>query len=482
MPKGFSVSSKPHVVILGAGPAGLSAALGLARAGNARVTVLEKSPHVGGNAGSFELAGQWVDYGSHRLHPACDPAILDDIRSLLGPDLLDMPRHGRIRLKNRWLHFPLKPLDLAVHLPPRFAVNAAADTARRFLRHDAASAEDSFATVLEASLGATMCREFYFPYATKLWGLSPEQLSAVQAARRVSANSPAKMIRKLFSALPAFRRARGSGRFYYPRKGFGQISAAYHSAAQAGGVEFRLGVDVKSVSLGDGGNGMVSYGADGTESALQANYIWSTIPVTTFARLLTSAPPAHTMQAASKIDFRAMILIYLVLEQDRFEEYDAHYFPETGVAISRMSEPKNYSASNEPRGLTVLCGELPCSPDDALWDKGDRELGQLMCQSLEKVGLGIRAPVRQVITRRIRHAYPIYRRGYEQSFEQLDQWINQTGTLLTFGRQGLFVHDNTHHALFMGRSAANCLEQDGQFNRERWIAYRRVFETHVVED
>jgi protoporphyrinogen oxidase len=201
----------PHIVILGAGPAGLGAAYRLSQRRDVRVTVLERGASVGGNAGSFELAGQWVDYGSHRLHPAADPAILADIRALLGDsphggDLLDRPRHGRIRLQGRWLHFPLKPLDLFTHLPPAFALGAASDAARRTLRRKtAAPSADSFADVLEAGLGKTICNEFYFPYARKLWGLPPEQLSGVQAVRRVSAGSPGKMLRKVLSAVPGLK-------------------------------------------------------------------------------------------------------------------------------------------------------------------------------------------------------------------------------------------------------------------------------------
>ena len=113
--------ARPHIVILGAGPAGLGAAFELTRRALARVAVLEQAGEVGGTAASFELAGLRVDYGSHRLHPACDPEVLQDIRVLLGDDLLDRPRHGRIRLCGRWVHFPLKPLDLARRLPLGFA-------------------------------------------------------------------------------------------------------------------------------------------------------------------------------------------------------------------------------------------------------------------------------------------------------------------------------------------------------------------------
>jgi protoporphyrinogen oxidase len=125
------MSELPHIVILGAGPAGLGAAYRLRRSGRARATVLERGPVVGGNAASFSINGVWVDYGSHRLHPACDPVILADIRSLLGDDLRDRARHGRIRLRGQWVHFPLKPFDLLRHVDPGFALGAARDAATR---------------------------------------------------------------------------------------------------------------------------------------------------------------------------------------------------------------------------------------------------------------------------------------------------------------------------------------------------------------
>ena len=177
-----------------------------------------------------------------------------------------------------------------------------------------------------------------------------------------------------------------------------------------------------------------------------------------------------------------MILIYLVVEQDRFSEYDAHYFPEPEVAISRLSEPKNYRDGQGPPHLTVLCAELPCAADGPEWGKSDEELGRLVCDALKAGGIPVQAPVKEVVTRRLRHAYPIYSRGYEVSFDRLDQWLRQIDGLLTFGRQGLFAHDNTHHALYMAYCAVDCLDENGRFDRERWQQFRRVFETHVVED
>jgi protoporphyrinogen oxidase len=177
-----------------------------------------------------------------------------------------------------------------------------------------------------------------------------------------------------------------------------------------------------------------------------------------------------------------MVLIYLVLEQDQFSEFDAHYFPEESIPVSRLSEPKNYSASLDPRGLTVLCAELPSDPEEESWSLSDRELGRLLCQWLADVDLPVKAPIRSVVTRRLGHAYPVYDRGYATHFDAMEKWLSGFEDLLTFGRQGLFAHDNTHHALTMAYAAADCLKSDGSFDRALWSRRRRDVESHVVED
>jgi protoporphyrinogen oxidase len=194
------------------------------------------------------------------------------------------------------------------------------------------------------------------------------------------------------------------------------------------------------------------------------------------------APPADVVEAAKGIRFRGMILIYLVLETPQFTEYDAHYFPETSIPISRMSEPKNYSSSTEPRDATILCAELPCDPDESWWGMSDDELGKAMCGWLEGVGLPVAVPIRRTFTRRLSHAYPVYDLGYQAHFERIDGWLLGLEGLLVFGRQGLFAHDNTHHAFAMAYAAADCLDETGALDEAKWAAYRDEFRHHTVED
>jgi protoporphyrinogen oxidase len=469
------------VTVLGAGPAGLAAALELAESGS-KVTVIEQQDHVGGNATSFDFGGVHVDYGSHRLHPASPPQVLKRIRGLLGDDLLTRPRHGRIRLMGRWIHFPLRPVDLLLRMHPRFATGVGIDLARKLLPAGGADGADpTFATILEQGLGKTICNEFYFPYARKIWGIEPEAISPIQAYKRVSAGSIGKMLKRL---MPGGTRSGGAstkGIFYYPRYGFGQISQALLAAAIKAGATVHLGSSVSRIRL-SGGRPVVSYANHSGTHEIETGQVYSTIPVTLLTRLVDTPVPADVLAAAESLEFRSLALVYLLLDQDRFTEYDAHYFPGSDYPFTRISETKNYSDRTEPVGRTSLCAEVPCFIDDAVWKASDDELARRISDGLARAGLPITADILEVRVKRIPYAYPLFTVGYEQPFAKLDQWVDGLEGVLSFGRQGLYVHDNTHHAIYMAQAAVDCLRDDGSIDKDAWHAQRKIFESHVVED
>ena len=117
-----------------------------------------------------------------------------------------------------------------------------------------------------------------------------------------------------------------------------------------------------------------------------------------------------------------------------------------------------------------------------VWSMSDDALGALVCNDLERAGLGPLPPVLGVQTRRLPHAYPLYTKGYREAFDAVDRWLGGFEGLVTFGRQGLFVHDNTHHTIAMAYALADTFGADGTWDRDAWARARAGFEAHVVED
>ena len=340
-------------------------------------------------------------------------------------------------------------------------------------------APGSFASVLEAGLGPTICREFYFPYARKIWGLEPDELSPTQAHRRVSSSSMLGLLRKL---LPRGLDRSGvrRGRYFYPRGGFGRISEIYAERAEELGAEIGLGRTVTRISRSGGAWEIETTGGDEGRTFV-ADLVWSTLPLTVLVSAMAELAPREVIAASKSIRYRAMILVYLELEVDRFTEFDAHYFPGPEISITRLSEPKAYADRSRPEGRTVICAELPCDRGDSTWNLGDDELGRRVAEDLVRSGLPVPALRPTVWSRRLPQAYPIYERGYEAAFETLDCWTDEIPGFLSYGRQGLFAHDNTHHALSMAYAAVDCLGPEG-FDEDRWRQYRKSFAAHVVED
>jgi protoporphyrinogen oxidase len=179
---------------------------------------------------------------------------------------------------------------------------------------------------------------------------------------------------------------------------------------------------------------------------------------------------------------RGMALVYLTLDRRPYTPFDAHYFPEPDVAFSRLSEPANYRDSTaDPADRTVLCAEVPCTAGDATWSAPDAELGERVAEGLARVGLPVTVPQRAHVER-LPKVYPLYRVGFERELAAVLEWALGLDRVVVFGRQGLFVPDNTHHALAMGADAAAAVRGDGSFDRSRWADALDRFRDHVVED
>jgi len=176
------------------------------------------------------------------------------------------------------------------------------------------------------------------------------------------------------------------------------------------------------------------------------------------------------------------VLVYVVHAGGRWTPYDAHYLPGPETPITRISEPTNYRDSDaDPHDRTVLCVEIPCKHGDRIWSASDDALADLVTDGFATAELPpvVRAGV---VVRRLPRVYPVYERCFADRLAGLEAWADELARVTTFGRLGLFAHDNTHHAMAMAYAAVDCLGPDGGWDARRWAVARASFRDHVVED
>jgi protoporphyrinogen oxidase len=454
------------MAVLGAGPGGLAGAWALARQGH-EVTLFERNDEVGGLAASRRFDGHTVDLGSHRLHPGCRADIRSDIEGFLEKHrqsrLIERPRKGCIYLAGGiTLPFPIELASLLLTLGPRFLGSVALDQVRR-----AKEPGKNFEAELLRQFGRTLADTFYFPYVKKVWGADLQELSPELVRIRVSGGSKHGLWKKAWNALSSKKKY-----FLYPEKGFGALSEAYKDAFLAADGHLRLGVTLKSLKLTQS-QLRLTFTTKKTDQFQDFDHVLSSIPPQSLLSLL-GLRPKRTLR------YRSLLLLYIALEQNQWSEFDAHYFPQRDVLASRISEVQNYHGAIHQSPGTVLCAEIPCEKGGEIYHSSAEDLLPSLTKSLKSLHRPL-GPVSKTKIVRLDQAYPIFDKTYQDQLQDIDQQLSAYPTIHSFGRQGLFAHDNTHHALSTAYQLSDCFES-GSFDRERWERSKLEFHDHFVED
>ncbi len=445
------------VVVLGGGVAGLAAARRVAATGRT-VVLLEREETLGGTSASFELAGVRVDHGSQRLHHDIAPDLLDEVRGLLGDDLQERRRSGRLRLHDTWFDLPVSTRDIARAAPRAVRVRMAREAAAARFRRRRRS---SHGAALTSAVGDALYDALHGPVARKRWGVDGTAIDVDQAHRLIGAG-------------PAPSRWGVTGRadddaetYFYPRRGFGQLAEALGAAAVAEGATVLTGAEVVAIEAREGIRPVVMT-SDGTTYV--AGRVFSTLPLTALPALIRPTPSPRLISDAAKRRYRALVLVYLVHHGGRWTDHDAHYLPSLDTPVSRLSEPANYRDSDDdPADRSVVCAEIPCDVGDECWTATDGELAGVVVDTVVRHGLPALS-VDGAVVRRIPRAYPVPLRGYALGFNRLEVWAATVPRVTSFSRLGLVAHD-THEALAMARDAAAALTDKG-WDDAKWAASR----------
>jgi protoporphyrinogen oxidase len=456
-------------VVVGGGPAGLAAAYRLSEDPTANVLLLERAPALGGLAAGMQRDGVRVDFGPHRLHAQVDPEVMSDLRRLLGDELTLRERRGLIYLRGRYLPFPpnLKTLR-GLGLPTLVKAGIGMAVARQ-----RSSAPQTYAEAVARQVGRPLYELFYGPYAHKVWGCSGEELAAEQAERRVNQRGLRDFARLLTRSAPGRR-------FYYPQGGFGRIPEVYATALRTQpNVQILCRASVSNVrSEGSRLTGL-EYEVDGvTHSVSLGNLIWSA-PLRTLAELLTGMPDT-VKGAARQLRSRAVVIAYARLARAPIGPADTYYFPERRFPFNRVMDQGQLSAEMVPKGESVLVMDVGCDPGDARFTASDDQLRSELGPALAATGLARPEEIVEFWTVRFPSAYPIYDLHSASALQAAHDWLDRIENLWLTGRQGLFLHNNTHHSLLMGYRAADAIAQGG--DRRNWLQQVESFRDFTVAD
>jgi protoporphyrinogen oxidase len=441
-----------RVLVVGAGPAGLTAAFALAERG-AAVIVLEKDVRPGGIARTEAYKGFLFDIGGHRFFTK-EAAVNALWRRWLGDEFLRRPRQSRIYYGGRFFHYPLRAFNALAGLGVWQSVAVLASYLRARLRPS--PVEETFEQWVSNRFGRRLYEIFFKTYTEKVWGIPCSEIRAEWAAQRIKGLSLPSAIRN--ALLPP----RGEviktliEEFDYPRRGPGQMWERVTALVGEAGQRVEFGEDVTVLRHAGGRvHEVVSRGPAG-EAVRTATHVISSMPLQELVLKLDPPPPPAVVAAARRLAYRDFLTVVLILDAPRLFDDNWIYVHSPGVKVGRIQNFKNWSPEMVPDARYTSLGlEYFCQEGDALWTMADADLVALGARELEQIGLARAAGVVDGTVVRQPKAYPIYDAEYAACLETIAAWLPALGNLQTIGRNGLHKYNNQDHSMLTALAAVD---------------------------
>jgi protoporphyrinogen oxidase len=445
-----------HVVVIGAGPAGLTAAYALAKDG-VRVTVLEADSTVGGLSRTVEYNGYRFDIGGHRFFTKMQEveALWDEI---LGDDFISVPRLSRIHYNGKFFDYPLKAANALQGLGLINAFRIVLSYLRWHYRPH--PVEETFEQWVTNRFGKRLYEIFFKTYTEKVWGIPCSEIRAEWAAQRIQGLS---LARAIISSVALTTRPSSVRtlihEFKYPRLGPGQMWEKCRDRIEAmggrvlmehavAGFEYRAGRVSAIVARTPAGNVRIA-----------ADHFISTMPLRHLVRAFNPACPAPVRAAAEGLEYRDFMLVALIVEGENMFPDNWIYVHTPGLKVGRVQNFNNWSRAMVPvPGRTCLGMEYFCTIGDDLWKRSDAELIELATKELGVLNVAPNAPVVDAKVVRVPKAYPIYNSTFRQRLEVIREFLDGLSNLHTVGRNGMHKYNNQDHSMMAALLAVKTMQ------------------------
>ncbi len=458
-------------VIVGAGPAGLTAAYELSKK-RAPVVVLESDPeYVGGISRTVNYKNFRFDIGGHRFFSK-SREVEDLWTEIAGPDLLDRPRSSRIYYRGQFFTYPLKPfealskLGLIESMLCVFSFTAARLSPTRNPK--------TFEDWVTNQFGKRLFRIFFKTYTEKVWGISCNEISADWAAQRIKGLSLGSAIKH---ALLSSREPKDRKRvvktlidtFRYPRLGPGMMWEACADKIHKLGGEVKLGRKATGCRFDSACNLWVvtARNVNGDVEEYRAEQLVSSMPMRELVAQIEPQLPESALQAARSLRYRDFLTVGLIVhDRGRFSD-NWIYIHDPSVQVGRVQNYKSWSPEMVPDpGYCSYGLEYFCFEDDGLWTSSDRALVELAKREIQKVNLAASADVIDGCVIRQPKAYPVYDDTYQQHVNTIRHALEENCPALhLIGRNGMHKYNNQDHAMMTAMlTARNILAGDRRYD------------------
>ena len=446
-----------RVVVIGAGPAGLTAAYLLSKQGF-EVTVLEADDIVGGISRTAQYKGYRFDIGGHRFFTKIEPvqALWEE---LLGDEFISVPRMSRIHYSGKYFDYPLRAANALRGLGIWNAIRIVGSYVHARLYPT--PVEENFEEWVTNRFGKRLYEIFFKTYTEKVWGIPCTEVRAEWAAQRIQGLS---LARAIISAAALTKRSTEIksliNEFRYPRLGPGQMWEAARDRIEALGNPVLMRHSVSAIEYVTDPltgarrvTGVRATTPDG-ERRFLADHVIATMPVRSLVRALEPSVPVVTREAAAGLRYRDFLVVALILDREDLFPDNWIYIHTPGVRVGRIQNFNNWSRAMVPeQGRTCLGLEYFCFKGDGLWSSTDAELIALASRELESLGLARADQVVDGTVIRMPKAYPIYDAQYRQHLDRVREFIDPISNLHTVGRNGMHKYNNQDHSMLTAMMA-----------------------------
>jgi protoporphyrinogen oxidase len=447
MPDTTKDQSTPDVVIIGAGPAGLTAAYQLGKRGVA-VTVLEGTDQVGGISRTVERDGWRFDIGGHRFFTKVQE--VEDLWHEILPDedFLLRPRMSRIFYRGKYIDYPLRAVDVLVKLGPIEAIRCVLSYVWARIRPP--RNQDKFEGWVTARFGKRLYQHLFKTYTEKVWGIPADELEADFAAQRIKNLDLKKAI--INAILPKRNQKEITSlieEFQYPKYGPGMMWEVCRDKVRGQGSTVHMETKVRRIHHRDGGAyEVVAEHPDGSTSTFPCDHVISSMPFTKLVRGMDPAPPPEVIEAADGISYRDFLSVALVVPEEFAFPDNWIYIHDPQVQVGRIQNYGSWSPYMVKEGRTCLGLEYFVFEGDGMWTKSDDELIELAKQEISFLGLVDPERVELGHVVRVPKAYPTYDDGYTDRVDALRKWIETTTpNVHPVGRNGMHRYNNQDHSM-----------------------------------